>query len=227
METKQRNLLVPFLAWAFLALAVLWPVSQWLKGAFPIFTVLWIVVPLIAVLVSKDPARVGFRRVEWTLFLRTLASNAGALLLLMLIVEPWSHTYQRLVNIAMAGQTPDTTFAWLVRFPTAPALVGMFLYSGLVTLFGEELFFRGWLLQLFKRRMGGAWAIVLQALLFCLPNLPVALVLPPLQGVLYVAVYPFIGIGLIGGWAAARTGSIWPSLVTAAVMNALLVAFFL
>jgi membrane protease YdiL (CAAX protease family) len=41
----------------------------------------------------------------------------------------------------------------------------MVLFSGLITLFGEELFFRGWLLQLFCKRWGTSWAIILQALL--------------------------------------------------------------
>jgi membrane protease YdiL (CAAX protease family) len=142
----------------------------------------------------------------------------------MLAFEPWSHTYQMLVQAAMRENPPDTTFAWLVRLPRLPALGAMFLYSGLVTLFGEELFFRGWLLQLFKRKWGPVWGIVLQAALFIIPNLPVAFVLPPLQAFLYVTVYTFVAIGLVGGWAASRTDSLWPSLISAAVCNLVLVA---
>lgn len=89
----------------------------------------------------------------------------------MLLFEPWSHTYQVLVKTALSSAQPDTTFAWLLRLPKLPALTGMLLYSGLVTLFAEELFFRGWLLQLLRRRLGDVWAVVLQALLFTLPNL--------------------------------------------------------
>jgi membrane protease YdiL (CAAX protease family) len=100
----------------------------------------------------------------------------------------------------------------------------MFLFSGSVTLFGEELFFRGWLLQFLRKHWGTTWAIIIQALLFVIPNSLVALVLPPLQGVLYVLVYTWLAIGIIGGWAAARTGSIWPSLISAAVCNLVLVA---
>jgi membrane protease YdiL (CAAX protease family) len=100
----------------------------------------------------------------------------------------------------------------------------MFLYSGLITLFGEELFFRGWLLQLLHKRWGTVWAIVVQALLFVIPNMLVAFVLPSLQGILYLLVYTWLAIGLIGGWAASRTGSIWPSLISATVCNLVLVA---
>ncbi len=216
-----------FVVWALLALAVLLPITRLLQGAFPIFTVAWILVPLVTVLLTKDAGRVGFRPISWSVFARTIAINLGGLLLLMLLFEPWSHTYRLLLGAALAGQTPDTTFAWLLRFPKISGLGSMLLYSGLVTLFGEELFFRGWLLQLLKRRWGGVWAIFIQALLFTIPNLPVAFFLPPLQGTLYAVVYTFMGIGLFGGWAASRTDSIWPSLVSATICNLILVALIL
>jgi len=224
MSSNRKFHLFLFVLWAMLALAVLAPISRWLKGAFPLFTVVWILVPLVAVALWKDPGRVGFRPIPWRELVISTSINLGGLLLLMLLFEPWSHTYKRLVELALAGQPPDTTFAWLLRFPKIPALGAMFLYSGLVTLFGEELFFRGWLLQLLKRRWGPLWAIFLQALLFIIPNLPAALVLPPLKGILYALVYTFLGIGLIGGWAASRTDSFWPSLISATMCNLILVA---
>jgi membrane protease YdiL (CAAX protease family) len=224
LAVKQKLPFIIFVTWALLDLAILLPVTNLLQGAFPIFTVAWIVVPLAAVLLSKNPSRIGFRAVSWREVDLVTAITLGGLLLLMLAFEPWSHTYQGLLGLALAGQPPDTTFAWLLRYSKTPALGGMFLYSGLVTLFGEELFFRGWLLQVFKRRWGAGRAIFLQAALFILPNLPIAFVLPPLQGILYGLVYTFLGIGVIGGWAASRTDSIWPSLISAAVCNLILVA---
>lgn len=205
--------------WSLLALAALWPAAKLLGGSFPVFTVLWIVVPLVAAARSKDAARVGFRAVPWRGALRAAAIALGGLLLLALAVEPWSHTYRMLLQVVLSQDRPDTTFAWLLRLPRLPALGAMTLYSGLVTLYGEELFFRGWLLQLLQRRWGARWAIVGQAALFVIPNLLASLALPPLQGALYALVYTFFGVGLIGGWAAWRTGSIWPSLVAATLLN--------
>lgn len=222
-----RRSLTLFLLWCSLALLSLLPVTLLLNGSFPLFTVLWILVPLIAVARSKDASQVGFRSIPWRDFFKFAVLNLGGLLLLMLLVEPWSHTYQMLVEAALLSEQPDTTFAWLVRLPWLPALGGMLLYSGLVTLFGEELFFRGWLLQLLQRRRGAVWAVVIQALLFTLPNLLASFVLPPLQGTLYALVYTFVGIGLIGGWAAYRTQSIWPSLFSAALTNLIFVAVML
>ena len=103
----------------------------------------------------------------------------------------------------------------------------MALYSGLVTLFGEELFFRGWLLQSLQKRMRTRWAVLTQAALFVLPNLLAALALPILQGWLYALVYSWLAIGVVGGWAAARTKSIWPSLISATICNLVLVAIIL
>lgn len=214
-------------AWVGLALAMLIPAKSYLQGSFPIFTVVWLFIPLLAVIRTRDASRVGFYRIAWREFLVTSAINLGSLLLVSAIVEPWSHAYQELVEEAMASASPDTTFAWLVRFDGMRAWSGLFLYSGLVTIFAEELFFRGWLLQLLQRRMKTVWAIVIQAALFTLPQLLAVLLLSPLQGMIYAVAYSWLGVGMIGGWAAARTQSIWPSLASATIWNAILIAWVL
>jgi membrane protease YdiL (CAAX protease family) len=218
---------IVFIVWSLLALAALLPVTFLLDGSFPLFTVIWILVPLVAVVRSKDASQVGFRAIQGREFLRITGINLAGILAIMLLVEPWLHTYRLLLEAVLSSQSPDTTFAWLLRMPRLPALAGMLLYSGLVTLYGEELFFRGWLLQLLLRRMRASWAISIQAMLFVIPNLLVTFVLPPLQGILYAVVYTFLGIGVIGGWAAWRTQSIWPSFFAATVANLALVAFIL
>lgn len=208
--------------WALLALIALLPVTLLLVGTFPILTVIWIVVPLLIVLRRKDARRVGFRPVEWHTLLTTTAINLAVLWGVMALFEPWSHIYRLLIRETLANPHPDTTFAWLVRFEGVPAWAGLFLYSGLVTLFGEELFFRGWLQQWLERRLARLWAIAVQAALFSIPQLLVTLVFPPLQGILWVVVYSWLAIGVVGGWSASRTQSIWPSLIAATLTNFLL-----
>jgi len=219
VKSRLKRPEIVFLVWSILTLASLLPVTVLLHGTFPVFTVLWIIVPLIAVALSQDAGRVGFRSIPRQELIQVTALNLGGLLLVMLLVEPWSHTYQMLLEAVLSSQPPDTTFAWLLRFQRMPALATMLLYSGSVTLFGEELFFRGWLLQLLQKRWGKAWAVIIQALLFTLPNLLASFALPLLQGTLYAVVYTFLAIGIIGGWAAARTNSIWPSLISATIIN--------
>jgi membrane protease YdiL (CAAX protease family) len=220
--TNIRRTDVFFFVWTILALAVLLPVTFWLKGSFPLFTVVWLVPPIVEVLVMRDTGRVGFISISTGQFIRTTALVLGLELLAVALVEPWSHTYQILLQKAVVVSSLDTTFAWLVRFPGFAGLAGMFFYSGAVTLFGEELFFRGWLLQLFQRRLSPLWSILLQAVLFTLPQAIASILLPPLQGILYAVVYSFAITGLIGGWAASRTHSIWPSLTAATLLNLIL-----
>lgn len=209
-------------AWIGLVIAALAPVTMLLNGSFPVFTVVWLAVPLAALLTGKDASRIGVRTIPRGEYLRVSAIALGLQILVAAAVEPWSHAYGALVARAAEGEQLDTTFAWLVRYDGLPGWGGFLLYSGLVTIFAEELFFRGWLLQLLKPRMGMKWAVVLQAALFTLPQGLAALVLSPVQGVVFALVYSLLAIGIIGGWAAARTGSIWPSLTSAALLNLLL-----
>jgi membrane protease YdiL (CAAX protease family) len=213
--------------WIGLALAISILITVFLHGSIPIFTVIWLVVPLFFVIHTVDAHRVGIRGISWQKFISTAAINLILLLLVSVIVEPWSHTYQALVNSALSNRPPDTTFAWLINFTGFRAWGGLIIYSGLVTMFAEELFFRGWLLQSLQRRMNTKLAVIVQAALFTLPQVLVALLLAPLQGAIYAVIYSWLAIGVIGGWAAARTKSIWPSLASATLWNAIIIALVL
>lgn len=210
------------LVWVLLALLSLFPLAYWLDAALPLFTFLWLGFPLVVLLKTRCADRVGMRTIPWRMFARYGLANIAVLSLLMALFEPWSHTYGALLNQVFISDRPDLTFVWLSRFPGLWGMVGMFFFSGLVTLFGEELFFRGWLLQTLLKRMRPVWAIGLQALLFSIPQAIAALFLPPLQGVLYFVVYAWLSIGVTGGYFAWRTNSIWPGLAAAAWMNLVL-----
>ncbi len=202
--------------WVAAGLASLYPVAAHLNATFPFFTVVWLVVPLGAVLRSRSASSSGFRAVPGRLFWMTTAANVGLLLLVMALFEPWSAAYGTLVRQAVKG---DTTFAWLALYPSPAGWLLMLLFSGLVTLFAEELFFRGWLLQLLLKMVNRWLAIVMQALFFTLVQALPALFLNPVQALVWVVAYSFIGVGLVNGWAAARTSSIWPGLIAATLMN--------
>ena len=212
------------LGWVCLALASLPIVTSILDGSFPIFTVVWLIGPVVAVLRQGTTAAIGVRRAPLGESLRAFGVCLGLVVALMALVEPWSHTYAALIALVFAAPNPDTTFGWLIRFDGVGAWAGLALYSGLVTLFAEELCFRGWLLTALRPRLGFWGAIAAQATLFTLPNLIAVVFLPPLQGALYGAVYAWLAIGVVGGWAAARTGTIWPSLAMATLVNLALTA---
>ncbi len=220
---QKQNMFFFALAWIGLDLLTLIPVQRWLNGSIPLFTFLWLLPPFIVLLISKDPKRIGIRRVALKKFVPVCGLNILGVFLVMILCEPWSHAYRTLINMALGSPSPDTTFAWLLRFPGAPGLIAMFFYTILITIFAEELFFRGWLLQWLGNRMPAFWAILLQALLFTLPQSIAALFFNLTQAVAYIAGYSFLAIGVIGGWAAWRTKSIWPGLITASLMNLILV----
>lgn len=213
-----RSAILPAI-WILTALASMFPVTVMMDGAFPIFTMLFLIVPLVALLRSCDAGKIGIRAIPWSEFFKYMLLSLSASLALMAVFEPWSNTYRILLNKAVSASHPDITFGWLVRYEGISGWAGFVLYAGLVSLFAEELFFRGWLLQRLQRRMSQGKALLWQAFLFTLPQLLAAFLLQPVQGLLYAVVYSWLAIGLLGGWAAIRTQSIWPSWVSVILYN--------
>lgn len=83
--------------------------------------------------------------------------------------------------------------------------VGMaLLYGVLQTGFAEELLFRGLIAGSLARRLPGAWANLLQAIIFLAPHLLVLRIMPEMWWVMPVV---FAG-ALFAGWLRIRSGSI-------------------
>jgi membrane protease YdiL (CAAX protease family) len=93
--------------------------------------------------------------------------------------------------------------------------VGMaLLYGVLQTGFTEELLFRGLIAGSLARRLPGAWANLLQALIFLAPHLLVLLIMPEMWWVIPI-VFAF---ALFAGWLRIRSDSIiGPWLIHASV----------
>lgn len=209
------------LLWTGLALAALVITPLILRTTTPIFQMFWLIVPLISLVRHRDTDRVGFRTPDRGQGLRAAVVAGVAYAILLILVEPWSGVYDRLLVLAFEG--PDPTFAWLVRLDSVGGWVGLALFSGFVTLYSEELFFRGWLLQALNRWTQPRAAVVGQAVVFTIfQSIPVFF-FDPLQAVLYLLVYAF-GLGVIVGAAAQRTRSIWPGLAVVTVANLVLTA---
>lgn len=205
--------------WTVLALVTLALTVAVLETTVPIFHVVWLVIPLANLIRHRDANRVGFRPLTWHRFLRAAVAAGLAYGLLLVLVEPWTGVYDRLLSLALEG--PDPTFAWLVRIDGPGRWVILAVFSGLVTLYSEELFFRGWLLQLLARRTRARNAIIGQALVFTLLQSIPAFFFDPVQALIYLAVYAF-GLGIVVGTVAHRTESIWPGLAVVTVANLVL-----
>jgi len=216
-----RHRITIAILWTGLALAALVITPLMLRTTTPIFQVFWLIVPLISLVRHRDTDRVGFRTPDRGKGLRAAIAAGIAYATLLILVEPWSGVYDHLLVLALEG--PDPTFAWLVRFDGLSGWVGLALFSGFVTLYSEELFFRGWLLQTLNRRMQPSIAVIGQAVVFTLfQSIPVFF-FEPLQAALYLLIYAF-GLGVIVGAAAHRTESIWPGLVVVTIANLVLTA---
>ena len=197
--------------------------SLWLKVSIPLFSLIFLVYPLINLIKRREAAHIGMGQIPWRDFIKWTGINLAALMAVYAIFEPWSGAYAFLLEEATSSGATDPTFAWLTHFDGLVGWAGMLLYSGLISIFAEELFFRGWLQNALRPQMGTVWANVIQAALFTLPQLIVAFIMPtPIMGLVYGLVYAFGAIGMINGWVATKAGAIWPNLVAATLMNLIL-----
>ena len=203
------------------AIAIIYPI--WQGFNLPIFTLLFLMVPLVNLIINKDAKRIGMGRIKFVDLLKWAGINLGALILVYAIFEPWSGAYAFLLGEATSPTTNDPTFALLQLIDGLGGWAAMFLFTALISIFAEELFFRGWLQNLLRPKVGNVWANVIQAAIFTLPQLIVAFIMPsPVMGLVYALIYAFGAIGMINGWVASRAGAIWPNLIAASLMNLIL-----
>jgi membrane protease YdiL (CAAX protease family) len=211
------------LLWLLTAITLAIGFSLWQGFSIPIFTLLFLILPLLNLILRKDAQNLGLGKVRIGKLFKWAGINLGALILVYAIFEPWSGAYAFLLEEATGQGATDPTFSWLRLVDGLGGWIGLFFFSGLVTIFAEELFFRGWVLNHLKPRVGSVWANVIQAALFTLPQLVVAFIMPtPMMGLVYGLVYAFGAIGLVNGWVASKSGTIWPNLIAATIMNFIL-----
>lgn len=97
----------------------------------------------------------------------------------------------------------------LDRTPLGVKLIALAIVPALC----EELFFRGFLLRAFRSAMSPAVAIVVSAMLFGLFHVLVR------DALMLERFPPTALLGLVLGWLAIRTGSLWPGVVLHVVHN--------
>ena len=93
------------------------------------------------------------------------------------------------------------------------AQIPTFLIVGVLAPFGEEVFFRGFLLAALVPVMGGLRGALVSSGLFAVAHLNVGTLLP-----IFV-------MGMLLAWLYLRTGSIWPSIVAHTAQNLLALTF--
>ena len=212
--------------WILAALIVLTAIILVMETSLPIFTFIWLIVPII-ILIKNKKTIIGIDKISKNELIKYSILHFILLTVIYLIFEPWSGSYKLLLEIAVNMDNPDPTFIWLTRYNGLLSYSIMFLITLFVTIFGEELFFRGFLYHYFKKKISPLGAIIIQAGLFAVPNLIIGLMMPPLQSVIFIFVYAFLAIGCVGGYTAYRSGTIWPGLISASTMNLILVLIYM
>ncbi len=214
------------LVWLVLALAGAVGIMLYLQSSLPLFTLLCLLAPLIVLLIKRDASSLGFNLLSKKDVLAAGIALA-VLFIVSFITEKLTHTYSSLVQIATTPPPADITFGWLAKSRGVTGWLGMLTSSALVALFAEEVFFRGWLLTAFLKKMKPGWVIFLQALLFTLPQSLAAIAMPGLQAVVYITVFSFLIIGIGLGLLAWRQRSFVPGLVVATLLNLCLTVLLL
>ncbi len=223
MKNSEKLLLI----WLGLAIIIAMTVMIVFKTQFSIFTFIWIIGTFISVLKRKNAESIGFNRVKINLLVKMTLINLVVSLGLISLFEIISRTYETLIEIACSSEMPDPTFVWLNEFPGITGYLSMFLFSSFVTIFAEEIFFRGVLLNYFSKKLGIWQGNIIQSVLFSLIHIIIALLMTPLQGIILVLGYGFLIYGLLNGWTAYKTKSIWPGLITANINNLILVIIYM
>jgi len=150
---------------------------------------------------TPAPAVRFFPPVKTLTVLLALAAGVAASLL-CLTLETW---LSRAFGISF-----DLSPAEQAMFPTtAIQLVVAFAVIGFIGPFAEEFYFRGFLLQGLRQRMGAVPAVLVSAVAFGIVHF-FMLVHPGLSG--WVTTGEIVAVGLVMGVFVVRTGSLWTSL---------------
>ncbi|MBL7070804.1 MAG: CPBP family intramembrane metalloprotease [Candidatus Omnitrophica bacterium] len=96
-----------------------------------------------------------------------------------------------------------------------PTLIYMGFFTSILGPILEEVFFRGFMYGVFKKRAGALWGVILSALFFAYIHANLA------------SFFPIICLGILLAYLYERTGSLIPSITVHAIHNSLSLAFLL
>lgn len=201
--------------------AVVVPIA--IGAALPVLTFVWLAVAAVALRRRGTPSVLGLVRPPRGELVRVTAIASLAMTVLFGVAELLAHPYRELLDLVREESSPDSTFAWVVEYGRGWGLVGFAVYGVFVTIFAEEIVFRGVLMTRLRQR-GTVVAVGGTTVAFAaVQALPAALV-PPAAALAFLLVDAVLAVGVVGGLAAYRTRSIHPALVAITVANVVVLA---
>lgn len=219
-KPSSRALTIGWLTAAAVA-AVVVPLA--IGASVPVLTFVWLMIAALVLRRAGTPSALGLVRIPGGEFARVTVATTVAMTLLFGAAELVTHPYRDLVDLIRVESTPDSTFAWVTEHGRGWGLVGFAVYGVLVTIFAEEIVFRGALMTRWRQR--GAWVAVggTTIAFAAVQSLPAAL-LPVGAAVGFLVLDVVLAVGVVGGVAAYRTRSIYPGLVAITVANVVVLA---
>jgi len=215
-----------FFIWIILSLGTLFYLSNLYGTEVPVFTLVWLALAFLAVLFARDAKYVGFSGVKFSEFFLVLFLNLLLFSILYIILEPLSGTFREVINNIRRETILYPSYYVMNQFSGLKGLLAYFSCNFFIIIFAEELFFRGFLIQYADLKLSKFWGVLIQAFLFLIFILILDINLPPVQNYIFLVGYTFLGRGIIGGWAAARTNSIWPSLITVSIVHTVVIFMY-
>lgn len=198
-------------------------VSLALGATLPVLTFVWLAIAALVLRRTGTPSALGLVRVPSREFARVTAAAAVAMTLLFGAAEVLLHPYRELLDLVREESAPDSTFAWVIEDGWGWGLVGFAVYGALVTIFAEEIVFRGALMARLRHR--GRWVAVggTTVAFAAVQALPAAF-LSLGAAVGFLVIDAVVAVGIVGGLAAYRTRSIHPALIAITVANVVVLA---
>ncbi len=192
-------------------------------ASLPVLTLILLGIAALVLRRTGTPAALGLVRVPVGEFVQITVVATVAMTLLFGAAEVMTHPYRELLQLVGDESAPDSTFAWVIEYGRGWGLLGFAVYGALVTIFAEEIVFRGALMTWLRRR--GQWVAVggTTVAFAALQALPAAL-LPLGAAIGFLVIDAVLAVGVVGGLAAWRTGSILPVLIAITVANVVVLA---
>ena len=215
-----------FFIWIVSSLGTLFYLSNLYKTEVPVFTLVWLALAFLVVLLASDAKYVGFAGAKFSEFMLVLFLNILLLSLVFIVLEPLSGSFREAINNFRGETLFYPSYYLLSQFSGIKGLLAYFICNLFIIIFAEEIFFRGFLIQYAELKLNKFWGVLIQAFLFLIFILILDIDLPPVQNYIFLVGYTFLGRGIIGGWAAARTNSIWPSLISVSVVHTAVVFMY-
>ena len=192
-------------------------------AALPVLTFVWLVIAAVVLRRTGTPSSLGLVQVPGREFVQVTVATTVAMTLLFGTAEVLTHPYRELLELVRAESRPDSTFAWVIEYGGGWGLVGFAVYGALVTIFAEEIVFRGALMSRLRHR--GIWvAVGGTTVAFAAGQALPAALLSVDAAVGFLVIDAVLAVGIVGGLAAYRTRSISPALVAITVANVVVLA---